>query len=124
MNFLSKTNPRCERLDNLLRQVTLVVMVAGILTACNSGGGTEESGDIVCPEELGMTLTLGSADYCGLDLNNFRNIRVLSNLEERNWVTERTIDDQRNYTDGQFNRVDTNVCRVSVIDQFERPFRA
>ncbi len=114
---LNHNNPRPTS-----RILTLALLLS--LGGCLSDDGSENGpSNERCPNPVGVRLTLGAQDYCGLDLNDLRNIRVYADRETETWTTERSLNGMPEYTQGQYNSVDDNACRVSVIDQFNRKFR-
>jgi hypothetical protein len=100
------------------------VLLLWLMMGCSSSSdGTGPDTDNDCPNPIGMRLTLGAQDYCGLNLSDLRNFRVYADTEARTWTSEREVADQLKYTSGEFNTFDGNACRTTVISQFERDFR-
>ncbi len=100
----------------------MVLMLGGGLS-CNSDGDGGQDGTETCPSPIGIHLTLGSQDYCGLIISDMRDFRVFVDTENEIWTAERTVSDTYEYTNGQFNRFDQLACRTTVINGFTRAFR-
>ena len=109
---------------------TCVAATFVLFNGCGGSDGADgESSDPACPTELGLRMTLGAQDYCGLDISDLRNVRVYSNrtsgsIDDSVWQTRRQpLGNEDACSYGTYNAIDEGACRVSVFDEFNRQFR-